>query len=121
MLIVDDTVTLRTIVQVYLMGWGLEFKQASNGREGLEVARAMRPHLVITDIRMPEMDGFELCAAIRSDPALTRTPVVILTTQGDQASRETGKLVGATAFMTKPVSVDGLREIVRDVLRLPVK
>jgi twitching motility two-component system response regulator PilG len=118
-LLVDDTRTLLSLIQVYLMGWQLEFHEAKDGLEGLARARALRPDLVVTDVRMPGMDGFELCAAIRADAVLHHTPVVLLTSLNDDTSRKKGKLVGATAFLTKPVSVDELRRTVGTLLKLP--
>ena len=120
-LIVEDTKTITSLLQVYLMGWGLEFSEAKDGEEGLRRAREVRPNLVITDVRMPVMDGFELCAAIRSDKDLFAIPVVLLTTLKDEASRQKGRLVGATAFLSKPVSVDELREKVGSLLHLPTR
>lgn len=112
-LIVDDTNTLRSLVQIYLLAHGWEFVEAQDGADGLEKARALRPDVVISDVKMPVMDGFELCAAIRSDPALRSIPVVLLTMLGDDASRQRGKLVGASAFLTKPIAPEKLRETVR--------
>jgi CheY-like chemotaxis protein len=116
-LIVDDTNTLRSLVQIYLIAHGWEFVEAQNGAEGLEKARAQRPDVIISDVKMPVMDGFELCAAIRSDPDLYEIPVVLLTMLGDESSRQRGHLVGATAFLTKPVAPDKLREAVRAAVR----
>ncbi len=120
-LIVDDTKTLLSLIQVYLMGWGLEFLEAQDGLQGLAVARQARPALVISDVRMPGMDGFELCAAVRSDPDLYLTPFVLLTSLKDDVSRQKGRLVGATAFLSKPVAVDELRATVSGLLGLPPK
>ena len=116
-LIVDDANTLRSLVQVYLLAEGWEFAEARDGAEGLAQARALRPDVVISDANMPVMDGFELCAAIRSDPALARTPVVLLTIRGDEDSKARGRLVGASAFLTKPVSPAELKEAVLAVSR----
>lgn len=116
-LIVDDTKTLRSVIQVYLVGQGWDFTEAQNGSEGLAKARALRPDLVISDVGMPVMDGFELCAAIRADPALRRTPVVLLTMLGDDVSRQRGVLVGADAFLTKPVGPAELKRTIGEVLR----
>jgi twitching motility two-component system response regulator PilG len=118
-LLVDDTRTLLSLIQVYLMGWQMEFLEAKDGTEGLAKAREHKPDLVISDVRMPGMDGFELCAALRADATLHETPVVLLTSLSDDASRRKGKLVGATAFLTKPVSVEDLRRTVGQILQLP--
>jgi len=118
-LLVDDTRTLLSLIQVYLMGWQIEFHEAKDGLEGLAKAKQILPELVVTDVRMPGMDGFELCAAIRGDPALHHIPVVLLTSLNDDTSRKKGKLVGASAFLTKPVSVDELRKTVGTLLKLP--
>jgi len=120
-LLVDDTRTLLSLIQVYLMGWEIEFVVAKDGTEGLLRAREHRPDLVISDVRMPGMDGFELCAAIRADAVLHKTPLVLLTSLADDASRKKGKLVGATAFLTKPVSVEELRRTVGRILELPAR
>ncbi len=118
-LLVDDTRTLLSLIQVYLMGWHLEFHEAKDGLEGLSKAKELKPALVVTDVRMPGMDGFELCAAIRADAELHDLPVVLLTSLNDETSRKKGRLVGASAFLTKPVSVDELRQIVGTLLKLP--
>ncbi len=120
-LIVEDTKTITNLLQVYLMGWGLQFFDAGNGVQGLAKAREIKPDLIISDVQMPEMDGFALCAAVRADSTLHATPFLLLTSLKDEASRQRGRLVGASAFLTKPVSVDELRERVRELLKLPVK
>jgi len=120
-LIVEDTKTITSLLQVYLMGWGLDFLEAKDGEEGLAKARESHPDLIISDVRMPKMDGFELCASVRSDKEIYATPLVLLTTLKDEASRQKGRLVGATAFLSKPVAVDELREKVSNLLHLPVR
>jgi twitching motility two-component system response regulator PilG len=118
-LLVDDTRTLLSLIQVYLMGWEIEFHEAKDGVEGLARAKELKPDLIVSDVRMPGMDGFELCAAIRADRALHLTPIVLLTSLNDDTSRKKGRLVGASAFLTKPVAVDELRKTVGTLLKLP--
>lgn len=118
-LLVDDTRTLLSLIQVYLLGWQLEFIEARDGIEGLSKAREQKPDLIVSDIRMPGMDGFEFCAAVRADRALHAVPFVMLTSLTDEMSRRKGKLVGATAFLTKPINPEQLRGIVAELLKLP--
>ncbi len=119
-LLVDDTKTLPKLVRVYLLGWQLEFEEAHDGREGLAKALAWRPDLVVSDVQMPNMSGFELCAAIRASVELQDLPVVLLTSLKDEPSRRKGRLVGASAFINKPVQVDELRATVAKLLALPM-
>ncbi len=118
-LLVDDTRTLLSLIQVYLLGWQLEFVEARDGVEGLAKAREHKPDLIISDIRMPGMDGFEFCAAVRADRALHGVPFVMLTSLTDDMSRRKGKLVGASSFLTKPIAPEQLRGIVAELLKLP--
>jgi DNA-binding response OmpR family regulator len=117
-LIVDDTHTLRSLIQVYLVAHGWEFVEAQDGAEGLAKARLTKPDLVISDVGMPVMDGFELCAAIRGDPVLRQVPVVLLTMLEDETSRQRGLLVGADAFLTKPVTPAELRKTIGAVMQV---
>ena len=118
-LLVDDTRTLLSLIQVYLLGWQLQFLEARDGIEGLAKARELKPDLIVSDIRMPGMDGFEFCAAVRADRALHAVPFVMLTSLTDELSRRKGKLVGASAFLTKPIAPEQLRGIVAELLKLP--
>lgn len=121
-LIVEDTNTVAALIQIYLMGWSVDFRVAHNGKEGLRMALEQKPDLVLSDVQMPEMNGFALCAAMRADHTLHSTPVVLLTSLKDDQSRKQGRLVGATAFLTKPVSNTDLRSQVASLLNLdPVR
>lgn len=119
-LIVDDTQTIRIIIKVLLMGWDIEFDDARDGLEALQRAKETQPDLILSDVQMPGLDGFELCAAIRSDPTLHNTPVILITAQKDKVSRAKGKIVGATDFLGKPVTGEELRERVSTLLKLPL-
>ena len=118
-LIVEDTKMLRALIQVFMMDTHVTFEEALDGVEGLARARARQPDLVISDVRMPNMDGFELCAALRADPVLRKVPIILLTTLGDEGSRQQGYLVGADAFLTKPVMPGELRATVTKVMAAP--
>lgn len=117
-LIVEDTNTMAALIQIYLMGWPLTFRVAKNGKEGLMMAMEQKPDLILSDVQMPLLDGFALCAALRADRDLHGVPVVLLTSLTDDASRKQGRLVGATEFLTKPISNKGLRAQVAQLLKL---
>lgn len=117
-LIVEDTPTLIAIVRVYLMRPGVEFLEAPNGQAGLELARQHLPAVIISDLEMPLLDGLELCASVRRDPDLAKTPFILLTSHDDEVSKRKGRLVGATAFLVKPVAPKELRARVAEACGL---
>ncbi|MDP2275700.1 MAG: response regulator [Archangium sp.] len=116
-LIVEDTQTITALIQIYLMGQNIQFMVAADGAQGLARAREFLPTLILSDVQMPVMDGFALCAAVRADLQLSHTPVVLLTSLNDGASRAKGRLVGASGFLCKPVSVVELRAKVAEFLK----
>ena len=109
-LIVEDSPTTRAVVKVYLVGHNLEFLEATNGNDGLAMAKRDRPDAVVLDLKMPGMDGFTFCRAIRADPKLKDTPVILLTgSKGEEVRRE-AMAAGASYFMTKPIDGAALAE-----------
>src|SRR5438094_10443840 len=101
-LVVEDDDAIRNNVIRLLKLEGYEIDSAANGRQGLERAKAVRPHVIITDIGMPEMDGFELLEAIRADRDLGATSVMLLTALDDRASMRRGMTSGADDYLAKP-------------------
>lgn len=102
-LVVDDEPTQRLLTQEALNQRGYRVEEAGSGEEGLELARQLKPDLILLDVLMPGMDGFEVCRAIRADEELYRTPVVIVTALEDIESIEIGFDAGATDFIAKPI------------------
>jgi two-component system, chemotaxis family, sensor kinase CheA len=101
-LVVEDSPTVRELERSILESAGYRVETAHDGREGLE--RFVTDHeieLVLTDLELPELDGFELTRAIRADDRRGKTPVVVLTSQASPAARRRGKAAGASAFLTK--------------------
>ena len=120
--IVDDEVHIRTLLEQSLEeleeDYDVEILTAENGQEGLDVIRETRPGLVLLDVMMPMMNGYDVCKAIREDPDLADVQVILLTAKGQEADRERGVEVGATRYMTKPFDPDELLEIAKGMLGL---
>jgi two-component system cell cycle response regulator len=117
-LIVDDEPVGRDTLEALLVTKGYELAFAGDGLEALEKARALMPDLVLLDVMMPDMDGFEVCRRLRADPLLAEVPVIMVTALDDRASRLEGIEVGADDFLTKPYDRVELRARVQTIVRL---
>ncbi|KAA6184619.1 response regulator [Thiohalocapsa marina] len=115
-LVVEDSSIQAEMLRRILVDDGHQVTLAHDGREGLQMARAERPDLIISDITMPVMDGFALCRAIRDDAALCQTPVILLTAMSDVRDILRGLNAGADTYLTKPYDRDALRGRVRSAL-----
>lgn len=108
-LIVDDVALNITIIKEILTRYGLKhFFIASNGQEALEITKQYRPDVVVLDLVMPIMDGFEYCRQIKSDPALRNTPIIVQTALTIPLERKRAFEAGATDFVGKPIDPDEL-------------
>ena len=116
LLVVEDESTQRLKLEGILTGAGYRVEVACNGEEGLAFAQSNPPHLVLSDIEMPEMDGYELCQRIREDQHLRGTKVVLLTSHSDVADVITGLASGADSYIAKPYDATALLEIVQTLL-----
>ena len=103
-LIVDDEPPILDLVRFTLEDTEVRVVEASDGVEALALARRLRPDLILLDVHMPRLDGLEACRQIRRDPALARTPIVMLTAAGQEADRARGREAGADEYLTKPFS-----------------
>lgn len=116
-LVVDDSSTMILSLKNNLELAGYSVLTASDGVKGLERMRAApKPDLIITDINMPNMGGIEFIGKARATPGFRFTPVLVLTTESQQARRDEAKKAGATGWMVKPVSGPDLIKIVKQVL-----
>lgn len=120
LLIIDDYVITRETLTALLSKSGYEIKCASSGAEGLELASELNPDVVLLDVMMPVMDGFEVCRKLRSDPNLAEIPIIMITALDDQDSRLMGLEAGADDFLSKPfntieleIRLRGLRQVAR--------
>ena len=116
-LIVEDNPDMRRLL-ADLVGREFRIRVARNGREGLERVRERRPDLVLTDVMMPEMSGTELCAAIKADPEIAGTPVVLVTSKAEREMKIEGLELGADDYVTKPFHPRELMARVRSLVRL---
>lgn len=114
LLIVDDKLELRQLLRSYLSEEGFEVFTAANGQEALFAARNHKPDLIILDLMMPEMSGFEFLRAFRRE---SETPVIVLTARLEENDKVVGLELGADDYVTKPFSMRELTARVRAVLR----
>jgi two-component system alkaline phosphatase synthesis response regulator PhoP len=109
-LIVDDEPYLIRSLSFVLKKEGYRVESATDGREAVEKARQLSPDLVFLDLNLPGMNGYEVCRAIKSDPTLRDTYLILLTAKGQEKERQKGIEAGADEYLTKPFSP---REIVK--------
>ena len=121
LLLVDDSLSIRKFVGKMLESAGYQVDTAVDGEDGFRKAVAMRYSLIITDLEMPKLNGFEVVQALRSRPDTKSTPVLVMTTRAGEKHHHMAMTVGATAYITKPVEERILlQEIERWVGRAPV-
>jgi two-component system OmpR family response regulator len=116
-LYVDDDVDLRRFVKGLLERHGYQVTIAGTGEAGLEVARAHPPDLIMLDIMLPGLNGFEICQQLRGDEGLRGVPVLMLTGMDDAKLNERAFAAGAQVCMTKPLQADRLLSAVQMVLK----
>ncbi len=101
-LLVDDQNTVLMMERMMLREAGYDIVVARNGAEAVEKAVAERPDLMLLDVVMPKMDGFEVCRALRARPETKALPIILCTTRGDPTNVKTGYDAGCTDYVTKP-------------------
>lgn len=116
-LIAEDERDIRELIQFTLMFAGHQITQASNGAEALELAPKVKPDLIMMDVRMPKMTGYEACAEMKKLDELKDTPVIFLSAKGQDEEVQTGMNVGAAAYILKPFSPDELTRQISDILK----
>ena len=117
-LIVDDDSRGRETLEAVLTGLGHNLHFSDNGLDALKQASALQPDLILLDVMMPGIDGFEVCRRLRADPLLADVPVVMTTALDDKASRLAGIEAGADDFITKPIDRMEIRARVNTIIRL---
>lgn len=115
LLIEDDPLSAR-LAGLVLDSAGYQVLSAQSGTEGLSIAREVSPDLIVLDLMLPGMDGFEVLSRLRSDPRTSNLKVVIVSSRSQPADKETADKVGADAYLTKPYRKDHLLDAVRSLL-----
>jgi two-component system chemotaxis response regulator CheY len=116
-LIVDDSASVRQVQRHVLSGAGYEVVEATDGKEALaELGKGEAVNLILTDLNMPNLDGLGLIRAVRSDAAHRLTPVVIITTESQEAKKVEARTAGATGWIVKPFTPEQLIGVVKRVV-----
>lgn len=115
LLIVEDQPELRSFI-VQNLGEEYRYMEASNGKDGLRLAKELLPDLIISDVMMPDTDGFELCKTLKSDVVTSHIPIMLLTAKAEQKDKLTGLETGADDYLTKPFSLAELKLRVRNIM-----
>ena len=113
-LIVDDEPNIAASLEFLLQRGGYEVKVAHNGEEALALAESFTPHLVLLDVMMPKLNGYEVCQRLRQNGRAVK--IVMLTARGREVDVEKGKALGADLYVTKPFSTRELVAQVRELL-----
>ncbi len=115
-LIADDRSEVVELVKVTLEGEGYQTIDASDGREALEKIGKEKPDLILLDIIMPRMDGFEVLSKVKKDPKTKDIPVIMLTAKGQKIDKEKGGRLGAQGYIIKPFSPSALLKKIEEIL-----
>src|SRR5512137_2011095 len=115
-LIAEDERDIRDLITFTLGFAGFEVVAAANGEEAVNLAKQETPDLILMDVRMPRMTGYEACAVMKADPKLKDVPVIFLSAKGQDTEIQTGLQAGATDYLLKPFAPDQLTARIQAVL-----
>ncbi|GAB4265202.1 MAG: response regulator [Thermoleophilia bacterium] len=114
--VADDDPDILNIVSMSLEAMGHDVLRATNGRQAVELTRSHAPQLVVMDLMMPEMNGYEATAALKADPETADIPVLALTAKAMRGDEEKGRQAGVDAYVTKPFRISQVIEVVNRFL-----
>jgi len=115
-LIADDDLEILALVKRHLAKLDVDVVEATDGEEALSQAKSEKPDLVILDVMMPGMSGWEVCRAIREDRSLEKTAVLMLTGIGERLNEMTSPLYGADAYLDKPFDFGDLDDRIKEIM-----
>jgi two-component system, OmpR family, phosphate regulon response regulator PhoB len=116
LLIVDDEDGVRSLVRMTLDSGSYQILEAEEGRQALELARAHHPDLILLDVMLPDLSGFDICRELKSDPLMAATTIVMLTARAQQSDVGEAEAAGADGYFTKPFSPIALMRKVEAIL-----
>ena len=116
-LIVEDSPSEMELMSHYLRESGFMVLNATGAKQGLEVALEQKPNIILTDVVMPGMSGFELCRNLKKNPVTQKIPIIICTSKNQEIDRLWGMKQGADAYITKPFSREQLIQSVKSISR----
>lgn len=116
-LVAEDERDIRELIAFTLGAVGHTIIQAGNGEEALQLVRETQPDLVMTDVRMPKLTGYEVCREIKNDDALKQIPVIILSAKGQDEEVDAGRGVGADDYILKPFAPLELASRIGEILK----
>jgi len=115
-LVVDDEVHITNIVKFTLENEGFSVITASDGQEGLKLARQEKPDLIVLDLMLPNIDGYKICRLLKFDEKFRHIPIILLSARSSEADRQLGKEVGADYYMAKPFDPEELSLKVKELV-----
>lgn len=118
-LVVDDEPSWLKVLRYFLENKGYEVKTASSGTEALKALQTYHPDIILSDVRMPEMNGFDLLDTIRKNPEVSGTPVIFFSAIDDYDARKTAKDLGAADYIVKPFDQEEVASVLHKHLHLP--
>ncbi len=117
LLIVEDDIDISTMLKIYFSGLGYDVDTAMRGSDALEKTRHALPHLIVLDIMLPDIDGYEVCRHLRTNTRTSHIPVIFLTQKDERSDRLQGLELGADDYITKPFDIEELKLRVQGAIR----
>jgi twitching motility two-component system response regulator PilH len=115
-LIIDDTPSEAALMSAVVQKLGHNVQSVNDGETGIATAKTLKPALILLDVVMPKMDGFNTCRKIKKDPDLAGTPVIMVTSKNQDSDRFWAEKQGANGYVTKPFTPDSLASAIKTVL-----
>jgi DNA-binding response OmpR family regulator len=116
-LLIEDDAPIRANLRCFLLLEGYQVLEAEDGASGLELARSQRPDLILCDVLMPQVDGFEVLRQLRQSPATAAIPFVFVSASADLDARRAGLALGAADYVTKPFALPELAALIASRLK----